>query len=181
MVNPRVLRRVLMAAFASGLALHLPLLCMETERAPTEYEVKAAYLYNFVRFVEWPAAAREEPFVVAVLGDDPFGPALDEAFSGDHSATIRRIHDPDEASKAQILFIGASEAASLPSIVRALSGHSVLTVGDAPEMARKGTIIAFRMEGNRVRFDINLRRAESARLKLSSQLLKVATIVGDER
>jgi hypothetical protein len=182
------LRRVVAGVLLTAAALRPQAAASADPDRPGEYVVKAAYLYNFVRFVEWPAEALPEPsapFVVAVLGDDPFHEVLEGAFAGKtlagHSAAILRVHDPAEALGAQILFISSSEASSLPRIARTLSNHSILTVGDVPEMARNGAIIAFRIEGNKVRFDINLERSERAGLKLSSQLLKVATIVGEER
>lgn len=184
----RRLRRLLVGAWVASVALRVPAAAVEPDLRPTEYEVKAAYLYNFVRYIEWPPEALPEPgapFVVAILGDDPFGAVLDDAFLGkslaDRPASIVRIHEPAEGAQAQIVFIAASESQDLPRIVKALAGRCVLTVGDAADMARKGAMIAFRKDGNRVRFDINVPRSESAGLRLSSQLLKVATIVGDER
>lgn len=183
----RCLRWVLVGAFVASGVLCSPASSLESDRRPSEYEVKAAYLYHFVRYVEWPDDLDDPgaPFVVAILGDDPFGSALDDAFSGktlaDRPATVVRIHQPEDAATARVVFISASESAALPRIMQVLSGRSVLTVGDVSEMARRGAIIAFRVDGNKVRFDINVDRAEHARLKLSSQLLKVATIVGDKR
>lgn len=159
----------------------------EGNRFPLEYEVKAAYLYNFANFVEWPADAfpdPDEPFIVAILGIDPFGTLMEQAFSGrkllDRETLIVRTDRPETAAAAHLVFIAASEADDMPQILRALSGRSVLSVGDEAEMARHGTVIGFRLDERKVRFDINPERAERARLRLSSQLLKLARIVGDE-
>lgn len=154
---------------------------------PTEYEVKAAYLYNFAKFVEWPAEAQvgaAEPFVIAVLGEDPFGRTLDDLLASktihDRSLVIRRVATPEEAVGAHVVFVCASERPRLPRILKVLRGTSVLTVGDMQEFAERGGMIGFRMDGHKVRFDINPGPAERARLKVSSQLLKLARIVDGE-
>jgi hypothetical protein len=179
---------LLLAAVVTTIAARLPVLSADGDPRLTEYQVKAAYLYNFVRFIEWPPEALPppgEPFVVAILGDDPFGTVLDRAFTGkliaDRPATVVRLREPGDALRAQIVFISASESGALARIATTPPVRGMLTVGDIPEMAREGAIIAFRIEGNKVRFDINLRQSDRAGLKLSSQLLKVATIVGEER
>lgn len=152
----------------------------------TEYEVKAAFLYNFARFVEWPREALgppEAPFVIAVLGTDPFGEVLDRTMAGKrvagHPVEVRRLDDPERARHAHILFVSASERDRVSIIVKA-TGENTLTVGETGDFARSGGMICFRVEDRRVRFEINPGRAEQARLKLSSQLLKLATIVPQE-
>ena len=152
---------------------------------PTEYEVKAAFLYNFARFVEWPPAAMgapNQPFIVAVLGDDPFGATLDRTLSGKtleaRPIVVRRVDSLDEAARANILFVATSERAQVRHVVRTLSGTHVLTVGEMSGFAEHGGMIGFRTERQRVRFDINVGQASRAGLKISSQLLKLARIVG---
>jgi hypothetical protein len=152
---------------------------------PTEYEVKAAYLYNFAKFVEWPPealAGGAEPFVIAVVGNDPFGRTLDDLLATktvqDRPLAIKRVATPEEAVRAHVAFVSASEQARLPRILQVLKNTSVLTVGDMPEFAERGGMIGFRMDGQKVRFDINPEPAEDARLRMSSQLLKLARIVG---
>jgi hypothetical protein len=154
---------------------------------PTEYEVKAAYLYHFARYVDWPSSAFPSdgaPFVIAVLGDDPFGPLLDQALEGrriaDRTTRVVRTRSVEEAARAQLVFISASETGDLPQIMRKLGRRQVLTVGDLEEMARRGAVIAFRRDRNKIRFDINPRRAEGNGLKVSSQLLRVARIVNGQ-
>jgi uncharacterized protein DUF4154 len=148
---------------------------------PTEYEVKAAFLLNFARFVEWPPEKGQGPFVVAVLGEDPFGPALDRTFEGNgvggRPSEVRRLPRLEDASRTQILFIGKSEERRLPAILAALRGTHVLTVSDIPGFAERGGMIGLRLEERRVRFDINPEPAAESGLKLSSQLLKLARIV----
>jgi hypothetical protein len=151
---------------------------------PTDYDVKAAYLYNFGHFVEWPAnvaSAQNEPFTVCVLGQDPFGPVLDTTLAGETIAgkrvAAKRISTLDEAGSCQILFLSSAEEARLNSIIKALSKQAVLTVSDMPEFAKRGGMLQFVLEGKRVRFEVNLAAVQHAGLSLSSELLKVATTV----
>jgi hypothetical protein len=155
---------------------------------PTEYEVKAAFLYNFARFVEWPPDTFHDPdapFVIAVLGRDPFGSVLDETVAGKtvlgRRIEVRRASRPEEVGDAQIVFVSASERASLPSILKALDRPGRLIVGEMDGFAEHGGTINFTMQGRKVRFQINPTQAEQARLKMSSQLLKLATLVPSAR
>jgi len=149
---------------------------------PSEYQVKAAYLSNFGRFVEWPSemTAGDAPFYVCVLGQDSFGPALDAALSGEkigHAPLVpKRISRVEEAVDCRLLFISASEDSRLTTILPGV-GKSILTVGDMPGFTQRGGMIQFVVEGNRVRFEINLAAAQHAGLNLGSDLLKVATTV----
>jgi hypothetical protein len=151
---------------------------------PTEYEVKATYLYNFIRFVEWPekvTQAQSGSFVICVLGKDPFGPALnailaDEATAG-KTVVAQRIPTPQDAVNCRVLFISSSESTRLKQILATLGEASVLTVSELPEFTQRGGMVQFVSEGNRVRFEVNLASAEHAGLTLSSELLKVAVNV----
>ena len=150
--------------------------------AATEYQVKAAYLYNFGRFVQWPATASTTgPFAICVLGLDPFGPILDRTLTGEsiegQAVVARRIASAQEATLCRIVFIGLSETAQLTNTLTALEHTSVLTVSDIPEFVQKGGAIQFVRDGKRVRFAINLAVAQNAGLVLSSDLLKVAIAV----
>jgi hypothetical protein len=151
---------------------------------PTEYQVKAAYLSNFGRFVEWPAGNASDSdisFNICVLGRDPFGPALDAAFAGetvDHAKLeAKRITAPRDAANCRIVFISSSEDSQLKDILSTLDRMSILTVSDLPQFTKRGGMIQFVLNGNRVRFEINLATARHAGLNLSSELLKLATIV----
>jgi hypothetical protein len=151
---------------------------------PTEYEVKATYLYNFARFVDWPAKSTQTPsapFSICVLGQDPFGPVLnailaDETIAG-KSVAAKRIPAPQDAVNCRVLFISSSESTRLKQILTTLGDASVLTVSDLPEFTQNGGMVQFVVEGSRVRFEVNLATAEHAGLTLSSELLKVATNV----
>jgi hypothetical protein len=151
---------------------------------PREYQVKAAYLYGFGRFVEWPSAAptaADAPFVVCVLGDDPFGPLLDQAVEGgavkNRPVSVRRIGRAEDGAACDTLFVSASEQPRLPRILEVLDHRPVLTVGDSPEFARRGGMIGFSVEGSRIRFTVNLDAAQGAGLMLQSELLRVAAAV----
>jgi len=161
------------------LAVSTPALESADAPRPKEYEVKAAFLYNFAKFVRWPddeAAGR--PFVVGVLGQDPFGEALDRTFAGktirNRKAEVRRITAPEMAKHVQILFVSSSERPRLAEILRSLEGSSVLTVGETDGFADRGGMIAFRLRDDLVRFDINLDQVKRARLIMSSQLIRLA-------
>jgi len=150
---------------------------------PTDYDVKAVYLYNFGRFVEWPAsvATKSDSFNVCVLGQDPFGPALDSTLAGEtiggKSVAAKRISSPQEAVGCQILFLSAAEDSRLITIMEALDKGAVLTVSDIPQFSKRGGMIEFVREGKKVRFEVNLTAVQRAGLTLSSELLKVATTV----
>jgi hypothetical protein len=146
--------------------------------------VKAAYLYNFGRFVDWPAevtTATTGSFTICVLGEDPFGQALDATLAGEtrgnQKVAARRISNPQEAVDCQILFISSSEAKRLNKIIEALGNRAVLTVSDIPQFSQHRGMIELVLEGNRIRFEVNLTATQSAGLTLSSELLKVATAV----
>jgi len=151
---------------------------------PSEYRVKAAYLYGFGRFVDWPATAPADAgkaFVVCVLGDDPFGRLLDEvatdAVMKDKPVAIRRISRVEESGACHTLFIGASEGARLGRILDSLGERPVLTVSDAPGFAERGGMIGFFLDDNRVRFTVNLAATQEAGLRMNSELLRVAASI----
>ncbi len=150
--------------------------------APTEYQVKAAFLYNFGKFVEWPPGTlADSSFAICVLGDDPFGPALDQVIEGKsvHGKKLvaHRLGRIEEAGKCHVLFVSSSENGRLSQVLTSLRGRRVLTVGDTEGFAHRGGIINFRLVENKVRFEINLDAAERAGLTVSSQLLKLATVI----
>jgi hypothetical protein len=167
---------------AFGLFVTTDLLAQQSR--PNEYQVKATYLYNFGRFIKWPGtfpAGKGETFSVCVLGQDPFGPILDSTLAGEaldgKPVVLRRISKSQEAGDCRILFISSTEEKHLKEILTTLDESGVLTVSDMPDFTRRGGMIQFVFEGDRVRFEINLTSAESAKLVLSSELLKVAASV----
>lgn len=150
---------------------------------PTEYQVEAAYLYNFGRFIQWPPAAanQDEAFPICVIGQDPFGPILDTTFAGKtlngKPVAAVRIEKPQDATHCRILFIDATQEKHLEEILSATSQVSVLTVSNIADFSTRGGMIQFVLADNRVRFQVNRSRAEHVGLTLSSDLLKVAISV----
>jgi hypothetical protein len=163
--------------------LHIPVLQGQQPKV-SEYQVKATYLYNFGRFVHWPpnaTATKGDSFSICVLGQDPFGPTLDSTLAGEtldgKPLAVKRISTPRDAGECRILFVSSAEEHHLKEILAAVDQAGVLTVSDIPGFSRRGGMIQFVMEGDRVRFEINLATAENSRLVLSSELLKVAAAV----
>jgi len=151
-----------------------------------EQQVKIAFLYNFAKFVEWPAESFADagaPLIVGVLGSDAFCLELERGMEGRSVGTrpivVRRLAGIDEARSVQILFIGAAADALVDRTLLALRAVPVLTVGDMPRFAARGGIINFTLEDNKVRFEINVDAARRAGLKISSKLLNVATVLHD--
>jgi hypothetical protein len=152
-----------------------------TAQVASEYEVKAAFLYNFAKFVEWPTEAFphvDDPFGLCILGDDPFGGLLERAVSGktvqERTFAIRHITDSEDAVLCNLLFVSSSEGGRLRHVLSLLKRVPVLVVGDTEDIVYDGGMIGFHMEGNRVRFMVNQDAVERAGLQISSQLLKVA-------
>jgi hypothetical protein len=149
-----------------------------------EYFVKAAFLCNFARFVEWaPDAFRtpEEPLAICVLGQDPFGAAMDDVVAGKsvqgRRFHVRRLSDARQTGRCQILFVSSSESKRSVSVLAAATPRGVLTVGEAGTATAEGMVITFTLSGGKVRFEINMAAAEGAGLRLSSKLLSLATVV----
>ena len=151
---------------------------------PTEYQLKAADLVAFGRYVEWNARAKpspEENFDICVLGQDPFGAMLDTQVKGENiggaPVVAKRITRPQDAVACRVLYIGASEAGQLDSIFAALGNSSVLTVADIPDFIKRGGMIQFVLDESRIRFEINLAVSRRSGMNLSSEMLKVARVV----
>jgi len=150
-----------------------------------EYLVKAAFLLNFAQFVEWPDdafPAADTPMRIGVLGEDPFGAALDEMTRGEtvrnRPVVVRRSRKCDELRDCQLVFISRSEKARIPDILASLAQGAALTVSDIEGTASQGGMIGFYLEGNKVRFELNPTSAQKQRLKLSAQLLRLGRIIG---
>jgi YfiR/HmsC-like len=153
-------------------------------QSATEYQVKAAFLFNFAKFVEWPADAfpgTDAPLQICLLGRDPFGHEFEEVI-GDKSINGHRIEvihpsGVPQARGCQIIFVASSEKKQTLEILRGLQGANVLTVGDTAGFAGMGGIINFVLDDGRVRFEINVKAAERAHLKISARLLTVAKLI----
>lgn len=175
-----VRRAAAMAMIALGLAATLA-----RASQTREYDLKAAFLFNFAQFVEWPAEAFADstsPITIGVLGDDPFGQSLDHIVAGERvrrrAFVVRRFRSVDQVQSCQILFVSSSERKRLDRILGALAHRSVLTVGDTKDFTDHSGIIGFDLEQQRLRLRINVAAANDARLTISSKLLRQAVVVG---
>lgn len=155
-----------------------------------EYDLKAAFLFNFARFVEWPArafATPDTPIAICILGESPFGSSLNEILDGEmignRSVVARECGSVSETEGCHILFVAPSENDHLRHILSQLAGRSVLTVGESDGFVESSGIVRFVVAGNRVRLRINVDSAKAAKLTISSKLLRQAEIVhtGSER
>jgi hypothetical protein len=149
-----------------------------------EYAVKAAFLLNFCRYVEWPENAFAEPgspLVLGVYGKDPFGPDLHNVVSnqkvGSHPIRVREVKTIGELPEFHLVFFGSSDAKVLPELLRVCTSESVLTVGDTLGFAHAGGCINFFREGQKIRFEINVDAVRQSGLKIRSELLNLARIV----
>jgi hypothetical protein len=148
-----------------------------------EYAVKAAFIYNFAQFTQWPAeafAAPDAPFVIGIVGDDPFDGALDKAVAGKnvagHPMRVKRLATVAEVGECALIFVPAAQDARVGEVLSAAADKPILTVGETDNFPWAGGIIRFLTEENKVRFEINPDAAERARLRISSKLMKLARI-----
>lgn len=165
------------------LCICFPLLQSQTSPLP-EYKIKAVFLFNFTQFVEWPGYVfnnDNDPFVIGILGKDPFGNYINEAVAGEkmgnHPLTVRYYHNVNEVTNCQLLYINPDNNASLPDILSALDDRSILTVGDSPDFVKAGGIIGLITINNKIRLQINPGKAKAAGLSISSKLLSVADVL----
>ena len=170
---------------AQGIVVILLLPFLGTLRAappsPNEYSLKAVFLYNFCRFIDWPPAAftsPNEPFVIGIVGPDPFGTLLDEAIAGEnyHGRPIRIAHfrNAREIRQCQLLFVSHAVGGQLNAILAAVAGRNILTVGEDDLFLDHGGMIALTAEQNRIRLRINPTALRGTKLSVSSKLLQVA-------
>lgn len=152
--------------------------------AASEYEVKAVFLLNFVQYVDWPSQAftsAQSPLVIGILGEDPFGDVLNRTIRGEtikeRPVIVKRSRQVDDLKGCHLLFISRSEKGRLARILSRLEGTCVLTVGETDQFVQSGGIINFRLQGSKVRFEINVEAAGHCGLKISSKLLRLATVV----
>jgi hypothetical protein len=158
-----------------------PLLGQPPPSPPKEYKVKATFLFNFAQFVEWPAAVFADataPIIIGVLGDDEFGPFLDQIVQGEtirnRPLIIKRSRTVDELKRCHILFISKSEESQLATILASLNEAPVLTVGEVEGFIRSGGVINFCLRDKRVRFEVNPVAGQNQKLRLSAQLLQLS-------
>jgi hypothetical protein len=153
--------------------------------APGEYDVKAVFLYNFIRYVAWPAEPKLEVFAIAVLGESDILAPLREIAKkktvGPLPLMIRSCRNPEDIGRPQILFVAKSEAAKIARILKATEGADILTVGEAAGLAwSQGIAINFVLQEGAVKFEISEKALDKTRLKIGSQLMKLAILVDEQ-
>ena len=185
MIQFRTAVTACLKVFGAAFVFHTALASGQTKA--TELQVKAAYLYNFGKFVRWTEAggASDARFTICVLGKDPFDGALDSVVSGESIAgkplAVKRVADRSSVTGCRVLYVSGSEARRFSSLLQELRRMPILTVSDAPDFLRQGGIIQFVTTNDRVRFEVNLPAAQDAGIQLSSELLKVAVkVVGSD-
>jgi hypothetical protein len=155
----------------------------------TEYQVKAAFMFHFAQFVEWPEEAFKDasnPLTYCIIGEDPFHGSLDAALAGKTLGTraFRVLHfkQPQEVQGCHVLFLAAEQKKTSAAILAGVQRSAILTVGESEHFTQEGGIIGFVLEENKIRFEINLDAAQKARLKISSRLLGLAkNVIGGQR
>jgi hypothetical protein len=174
---------VLKTLRALGLVATL-LLSTPAVPAPGEYQVKAVFLFNFARFVDWPAVTFTDanaPFTLCIYGADPFGGDLDAVVRGEAVAgrpiAVRRMRDRRDFHECQVLYIARDAESELDQILAALDRRSTLTVSDIDGAAKRGVMIRMMTVRGKIRLSVNVEAARAARLTISSNLLRSAEIV----
>jgi len=153
-----------------------------------EYQVKAAFLLNFVQYIEWPAASfakADTPITVGVLGADPFGPILEKTFQDEavqgRKLVVKRSRQIEDLKSCHVIFVSKSESEHVGNILTSLNDSSIVTISELDGFAGSGGIINFYFDDKKLRFEINPTAAQPKGLKISSQLLKRAKIVATDK
>jgi len=154
----------------------------ESDYSSAEYAIKAAFLYNLTKFVEWPpeVLSNTDSFCIAILGRDPFGETIDVLQNKEvrgRKIVVQRVTTLENLGRCHILFISNSENDRIRSILERLRNRPILIVGESDDFARQGGMISLVKRENKVKLEINPKAAEQSGLKISSHLLKLATIV----
>jgi hypothetical protein len=178
------LRKAVWFLFALAAGLLFCAIAAAQSDQPSEYEVKAAFLFNFTRFVEWPDGSFNDPhapIVIGIIGDDPFGDSLLRIISGQkvqgRAIVIAKYRRGDDLRRCHVLFISASERQHSVQILASLRDAGVLTVSDIDGFAAAGGIMQFVMQESHVRFLVNLDAATQSKLRVSAKLLALAQVV----
>jgi YfiR/HmsC-like len=179
-MRPRIpfLLVLTMGLFAAGLM---------AQTTAKEYRIKAAFLFNFAHYVEWPPDTFKDansPLTYCTIGDDPFEGVLDQSLSaktvGTRPLRVQHLRAPENLQGCQILFIGANEKKRITAILETLKQAPVLVVGESSHFVLEGGTVGFLSEENTVRFEVNLDAAQRAHLNISATLLSVAKTVIDK-
>ena len=167
-----------------GVLLALGMRTAAAQPRAGEYQVKAAFLFNFTLFTDWPQAAFADPaapLAICILGEDPFGSFLDETVRGERVAgrdlVVRRYRDVDETGGCQVVFVSRSESRRLQQVLASVAGRSILTVSDITDFAQRGGMICLAEEAQHLRLRINLDAAQAVGLTISAKVLRIAELV----
>jgi hypothetical protein len=160
----------------------------EPPKSLPEYELKAAFLFQFVKYMQWPQEAFDRetsPVIVGIVGEDPFGEALartlrDKTVKG-RGFEIRRFAKPQDVRDCHLLFVPRTESTRWPEIHKALANRAVLTIGEDVEFARRGGMVGILIVDEKPKLEVNPDAARQAKLVVEAKLLKAATIVRTER
>ena len=161
-----------------------PLNSQNSELKPSEYEIKAAFIYNFAKFIEWPDSSSQclqDSAIIGILGEDPFGIILERVIGVKtirmKKISIQRYSNIRNVQECHILFISRSEKERLPTVLNQLRQRHILTVSEIDHFTEQGGMIGLFIENNRIRFRINQDTIEAANLRISSKLLNLASNV----
>jgi YfiR/HmsC-like len=186
MVN-LMLRRLTILIVALSFSLSWAPGALAQDRDSSEYLIKAGFIFNFAKFVDWPPATfaqPDSPIVIGILGTDPFGAIIDQIVQdkkiGGRGFVVKRLKwgtDLKDLKECKILFVGASERVHIDELVQIVKGLPILTVGETPGFAERGGVIRLVLEDNKVRFEVNVEAARQAGLTISSRLLTLARII----
>lgn len=183
-LTSRAFKRIWTTAAVALLLAGMP--CAEVEakeESSREYSLKAVFLYHFCQFITWPPdrfQSDQTPFVIGVLGDNPFGNLLSETVKGEivrgRPIQLKHLKNSKEGQSCHLLFVSDKALAEHPEVLATVKGHSVVTVGESEGFLNQGGMIALAAEQNRIRVRIYLAAAETARVEISSKLLRIADI-----
>ena len=180
-----------LGSFLAGLASVAMLLTSPHARGQavfsTEYDIKAALLFNLTQFTEWPTTAftnAQAPIVIGVLGDNPFGRGLDKVVEGErvqNRPVVTKYFSSADDATCHILFVSRSEQSNVDGVIAKTRARGMLTVSDIDRFARRGGMVRFVNDRNRVKLNVNLAEVEAAGLKISSKLLRISNLVTTEK
>lgn len=178
-----------MKQFCNGVILLLVWAVITAQStAVSSAEIKAAFLYNFATFSEWPSEAfsnSNSPFTIGILGDNPFGTVLNDIIRNEtkegHPLTVKYFNKIEDVKNCQILFVNMPKSDTQVQAITALKKQNVLTVSDTPDFVSKGGMIRFFIENNKLRFQVNLGAVKEGNIVISSKLLRLAEIYNDPK
>jgi hypothetical protein len=179
-----IIKKAIRRSFIGSLIAGSTFLLASQPTDNREYQIKAAFLFNFTQFVEWPVNAfpePETPLAIGILGEDPFGNYLEETVTGEkvngHSLVIQHYKNIEEVKTCHILFINKAEINKPEQAVINLKGKYILTVSDGNNFIKQGGMVRFITKNNKIQIQINPEAAKEASLIVSSKLLRIAEVV----